>query len=378
MNVCDHIGILRLILYAKKILGVIGIVVPIILIIKLALDFAKGVIGDDKDRKEVVGIVTKRLVFAILIFFVPILINALLSMTGVVKDNEINCYSTVSSEKLKELIISQVDEQISKIDESNINYDDLMLLNDKISQIDDENTRSQYESKWNNLKSKYDTQEAQREKERAEKEKQEQEEAKKREEERKKNNDNGNGSGNGSNDETSGGNGKSYTNTIFVGDSRTEDMCNFVSIKSTESCIAKVSMGYYWYVNTALPQVEQKLKSSQQYNIVVNMGTNDLGTSNIASSYASKHNDLASRYPNANIIIVSITPVNDSLARRYGYTETNSQVINFNTQMKSSLSSNVKYCDVYSKVINSFGTSDGIHYNTSTYKQIYNAIEACI
>ena len=50
-----------------------------------------------------------------------------------------------------------------------------------------------------------------------------------------------------------------------------------------------------------------------------------------------------------------------------------------NTQLKNGTSgvSNIKYCDTYNAVIGNLGTSDGLHYTSSTYISIYNKMKTC-
>ena len=54
-------------------------------------------------------------------------------------------------------------------------------------------------------------------------------------------------------------------------------------------------------------------------------------------------------------------------------------VNNFNSNLKNNLNSNVMYCDVYSKMENyNYVTKDGVHYNSDTYKFIYDEIQNCL
>ena len=108
------------------------------------------------------------------------------------------------------------------------------------------------------------------------------------------------------------------------------------------------------------------------------MGTNDLLNNGAPESYAKDYNQLAKDYNDSSIIIVSVTEIDDDKAVENGYQVKNSQVVNFNNSLKKSLSSDVKYCDVYSKINNNFNTSDGIHYTSDTYKNIYQQIQNCL
>ena len=97
------------------------------------------------------------------------------------------------------------------------------------------------------------------------------------------------------------------------------------------------------------------------------------------ASYINYYNNMAknSKYSNSKIIVVSVNPINDTKAASYGYLARNNQVVDFNNKIKKGLSSSVSYCDVYVKIINNFGTTDGIHYTGSTSQAIYNEMIKC-
>ena len=67
------------------------------------------------------------------------------------------------------------------------------------------------------------------------------------------------------------------------------------------------------------------------------------------------------------VYFVSVNPCDG------GYSHLNSQINSFNNTLKSGLSKNVKYIDTNSSL--SFTTTDGLHYNESTSKGIYNYIK---
>lgn len=81
-----------------------------------------------------------------------------------------------------------------------------------------------------------------------------------------------------------------------------------------------------------------------------------------------------SKYKNSKIIIVSVNPIDDNLAKQHGYEPTNSQVKSFNKKLKKNLKNGIIYCDTYSQIEKNLKTSDGIHYEDSTYKKIYETI----
>ena len=176
---------------------------------------------------------------------------------------------------------------------------------------------------------------------------------------------------------------KSNTNTkissnLYVGDSRTVGMCEVYKLCEKHPYVAQGSMGYDWFVDTAIPQINNKIKS-KNYNIVILMGVNGAGTDGkaLADQYYNKVSELAkTTWKKQNVIFVSINPVVDGMS--YTYT---SGVNSFNKQMKSKISSskisNLSYCDTNSKLkMSEIDSGDGLHYNETGYQKIYNIIKS--
>ena len=55
------------------------------------------------------------------------------------------------------------------------------------------------------------------------------------------------------------------------------------------------------------------------------------------------------------------------------------EIRRFNNKLKNGTSgvSNIKYCDTFNVVKGNLGTSDGLHYTSGTYKDIYNSMKSC-
>lgn len=157
---------------------------------------------------------------------------------------------------------------------------------------------------------------------------------------------------------------------IFIGDSRTVGMKSAVASNKNDIWSAKVGEGYTWMKNTGVPAVEDKIGKNSK--VVILMGVNDLNSNAYITYLNSKSKKWVKK--GATVYFVSVNPVDEEKARSNGYTITNSSIVTFNKAMKKGLSSNVKYINTYSK-INSFGTTDGLHYTNETYKKIYNYIK---
>ena len=180
-------------------------------------------------------------------------------------------------------------------------------------------------------------------------------------------------------------------NIIMVGDSRTVGLCNSVYGISVSNCstlgfkkdnntfISLTSTAYDWFSSKALPEIKKQLNSNEESTVFINMGTNRLDDlTNQANSYAKDYNDLAKTYPKANIVAISVTPIIDSKVSYYKNVNLDSNVVKFNNQLKSKISSDVIYCDVYSKVKGKVDASDGVHYDTASYKLINDEMMNCI
>lgn len=196
------------------------------------------------------------------------------------------------------------------------------------------------------------------------------------EEENTSNNNSGNISNNGTN---------SYDYIIYVGDSRTVGMCDSVDLNDNEDCsIAEGSKGYTWLNSD---EIKNKIKSAINKHpnsyLVISMGTNSKLTANEAKQYAELYNDFAKEYSNSKVVAVSVPQIDFKLAQTKGMfnsgTYTSDDVRNFNSNLKSNLSSDVMYCDIYSKLNNySYKSYDGVHFYPETYKFIYSEINNCL
>ena len=172
-------------------------------------------------------------------------------------------------------------------------------------------------------------------------------------------------------------------NTLLVGDSRTVGMCSKnegYGLCEDNEYIAKGSMGYTWFADTAIPQINNKIKS-KEYNIVILMGVNmeQLDGKSEANKYYDKVSALAKGdWKNQNIIYVSINPVYDSKT----YYVKMKHVNDFNNTMKSKINSlklsNLTYCDTASNLNlkSSNYDSEGLHYDKETYSKIYKYIKS--
>ena len=97
IDVCGRAGfILRI---AAQLLYYVRILVPILLVIMIIFDLVKIVVGqvDDKAKKEATNKITKRAIYAIIVFLVPTIINLLFVSLGTLLKNSNENGSTTTN-----------------------------------------------------------------------------------------------------------------------------------------------------------------------------------------------------------------------------------------------------------------------------------------
>ncbi|SFU78551.1 SGNH/GDSL hydrolase family protein [Butyrivibrio sp. INlla21] len=150
---------------------------------------------------------------------------------------------------------------------------------------------------------------------------------------------------------------------LFVGDSRTVQLQMAVG-SNEKAYVAKVGEGYYWFKNTAMPQIQASAGAGT--TMVINFGVNDLAN---ASKYIKLVNSNIDAWEAQGITVyyAAVTPVGDCS------TVSNDQIEKFNARLQAELDPRIKWIDGYSFLKqNGFSASDGLHYNRSTYKNLYS------
>ena len=89
MEVCTNPDILRVIYFFMLIIDIVKIIVPIALIIFGIIDFSKAVISsDEKSQSKTVNLFLKRLLYGVLIFAVPWIVEVLMVTLGNLLESE--------------------------------------------------------------------------------------------------------------------------------------------------------------------------------------------------------------------------------------------------------------------------------------------------
>ena len=174
-----------------------------------------------------------------------------------------------------------------------------------------------------------------------------------------------------------------YTENLFVGDSRIEEMKDYGVIESSKAIYGR-GYGYNWFigsgnfsggntnaVNGAISKINEKSNDDTNYNIIIWLGLNDLEYVS-ANTYFDEYYKLASgTWSNYNLFIVAVGPVLEDIS-----SISNSSIDNFNNEMKSYIQnsglSNLKYIDINYN-INNYDSS-GVHYSSQDYSGIYSQI----
>ena len=141
-----------------------------------------------------------------------------------------------------------------------------------------------------------------------------------------------------------------------------------VHVVGSDIYVAEGAMGLNWMKSTGIPAAQQYFGSGSA--IVILMGVNDLSN---ASNYISYVNSNAATWKRngSSLYFVSVNPCDGN------YSHLNSKIQSFNAQVKNGLSGTVGWIDTYSQLYSvGFNTTDGLHYDKSTYQTIYNYIKS--
>ena len=114
---CETASFLATILFIKNLVKIASIIVPAILVLLLSMDLGKAVIsGDEEGMKKAQKLAIKRVISALIVFFVPIIVDAsfkLIDSSGLLN---LDCYTNATEEKVEELVAKEK-EKASKNEE---------------------------------------------------------------------------------------------------------------------------------------------------------------------------------------------------------------------------------------------------------------------
>lgn len=106
-SICMNASFLATVLFIKKIIEIIIIIIPIALILLVTIDMAKAVMAnDDNEIKKAQNLAIRRIIYAVVIFLVPTVIDATFNLLG--KEIEgLSCYSNATEENVDKLSAAQ-------------------------------------------------------------------------------------------------------------------------------------------------------------------------------------------------------------------------------------------------------------------------------
>ena len=120
LDLCENSNALSTILFVKEVINIISIFVPIILILMMSIQIFKMVLSsDDKALKEGFKSLIIKAIVASCVFFVPTLVNLLLSLVNNSAFNETLCWvnankSTIENYRLMEKAEKETEEEKKK------------------------------------------------------------------------------------------------------------------------------------------------------------------------------------------------------------------------------------------------------------------------
>lgn len=156
LDICTNSDILQLLVLIKIGLRIVTIILPIIMIVNLCITVFKSIINDQELTKNLMQNF-KQLIAALLVFFIPTIIEFAVSLVSTEENNLMQCIENSSIENIEKVEIEKAEELINKTYE---NYDSSTYQEAKaaIGKINDEETKNNYYKKLeeaekvNNLK----------------------------------------------------------------------------------------------------------------------------------------------------------------------------------------------------------------------------------
>lgn len=323
-NLCTTSGVLTLFLILKYAFEIICTLVPIILIIRCIITLFPVIISGDKIKERLVSIL-KTFIAGIIVFLLPSAFTFIFTSIIDLSNSEVGlCFTNASLDKINEL-----------------------------RELEKQNNKEQA------LKDRQENLEAANEKQEKENERQAQL---------------------GANNKQESYQGLPGYGSIFVGDSRTVGYQYQLSLRDTDKIFATsggAMEAFQSDINQALNYINSN--PSHRYNLILNYGVNGVNEDWV-SAYKEVIDKLNGK---ANILIVSVNPCNDSIAK---YCR-NEYIVPLNNKLRNAFSSgykDVKYCDTYTPFINSANyqqmieTEEGIHYTNEGANFIYDKIKNCL
>ena len=153
LNFCSNSDILQVLLIVKLLLRIITIILPIIMIINLVITSFQSVINEQKLKNNLLQNF-KQLIAALLVFFIPTIIEFSIGLVSTEKNKYMPCIENATIENIKQLKIEKAEELINKTYEE-YDYSTYQDAKAAIAKIDDEAIREEYYKRLNDAEKVY-------------------------------------------------------------------------------------------------------------------------------------------------------------------------------------------------------------------------------
>ena len=141
LDQCNDLGSLGTIYFIKNLVAAICIIAPILLLLMLTIDFVKATMAENDNKiKKLRGTAIKRIIYAIIIFFVPTIINGVM---GLLDNSSIYsvCYELANKTNVERFIeLSKTEQELRKA-ENEAKKEELRLKKEKIQKQIEENRK---------------------------------------------------------------------------------------------------------------------------------------------------------------------------------------------------------------------------------------------
>lgn len=139
---CGGADILRIIKFIFRILDIILFIIPMVLIVMISVDLAKNVLaGREDEMKKNVSIAIKRIVYCLILFLVPTIVSASISLLGNVGVDYATCIDIAKTHDLSLYEIDYGDEQYN-VETPDFSGNDSVIVNDSTDNGDNNDSNS--------------------------------------------------------------------------------------------------------------------------------------------------------------------------------------------------------------------------------------------
>lgn len=142
LDMCNNLGSLGLFYFIKNLIKILCIATPILLVLFLTIDFVKAAIsGDSQSMDKVKSIAVKRIIYAIVVFLVPYIVNGAMSLLGDTTTVS-SCYELANSDTVASYAEAErLKQELQKTSEEK-KREEIQKRIDRLNKQVDKNTRN--------------------------------------------------------------------------------------------------------------------------------------------------------------------------------------------------------------------------------------------